>query len=142
MRDVLWQILKLKSTPGQGEFDILKRVHALFYKYNELRESNPTDPTWYLQRPVVGKVGVARAGYFIAMDSEDFDIDFIKMYRHIETERRRMQEFSLSKGKRSFGTYLSLASPGDEFGKYSWSAPEIISNSCFHFWCSLACILW
>lgn len=118
MHNILQGISSLGSIPRDDEFGIKKRAGALNDKWRKLLIVDPISDPWY---PVGSSTGIAevnRAGYFIAMDSEDFDLDFIEGYKSVESKGGFVQEVTFSRGAQSFGTYVSFPrKTADEFGE-------------------------
>jgi hypothetical protein len=118
MHNTLWGISKLKSIPRDDEFNIKKRASALNDKWWKLLIVDPVSSPWYYAAPSTGIAGVSQGGYFIAMDAEDFDLDFVEVYKSVEAKNRFMQEVVFSKGEQRFGAYVCFPRiTGDEFGE-------------------------
>jgi len=106
----LYNIRYVKSIPGDDKFNIKNRVQALVDKFIETLRADcaPDEPL----------AGVKSGGYFIAMDSENFDLDFVKAYkRDCEGEGNKAHELIFRKGGNKFGAYVSFPDTEYEFGK-------------------------
>lgn len=100
----------VQSIPGNDKFNIKNRVEALVDKFGETLRAD--------RAPEESLAGVKSSGYFIAMDSENFDLDFIKVYkRDCEGVGNKAHEVIFRKGGNKFGAYVSFPHIGDEFGK-------------------------
>jgi hypothetical protein len=126
MINTLMELSDLKSNPRDDEFGITERVRALDEKWRRLLRvkpvSKPVSDRWYYALPSTSIAGVSQAGYFIAMDSEDFDLDFVDAQERIEEGSRYMQEVTFRKGARRFGAYVAFPrESGDEYGEKFYS---------------------
>ena len=119
MHNILHSISKLKSIPHDDKFDIKKRAGALLDKWMKLLKVDPVSSPWYYVAPSIGIAGVREGGYFIAIDAENFDLDFVKAYKcYFEVEDKTAREVVFSKGEERFGAYVGFPPFwGDEFGR-------------------------
>ena len=133
MHNILHAISKLKSIPREDEFGIKKRAGTLLDKWMKLLKVDPACSPWYYVVPSIGISGVRQGGYFIAMDAENFDLDFVKAYKcYCEVEDKKVREVVFSKGEERFGTYVGFPPlGGDEFGTclilYAFAVGRLIS---------------
>jgi hypothetical protein len=120
MLNILGAISGLKYIPHDDEFGIKKRAGTLLDKWMKLLKVDPVSSPWYYAAPSTGTAGVRKSGYFIAMDTENFDLDFVKAYkRDCEVEDKKVREVVFSKGEKRFGIYVGHRPLGGyEFGKY------------------------
>ena len=112
----LYGIDHVQSIPGNDKFNIKSRIEALVDKFIETLRGDPA--------PDESLAGVKNGGYFIAMDSENFDLDFVKTYKrncegkgHGEGEGNKAHEVIFSKAGNKFGAYVSFLNTEYEFGK-------------------------
>jgi hypothetical protein len=114
----LMELSGLESIPRDDEFSIMERVRALNDKWMRLLRVDSVSERWYYALPSTSIAGVNQAGYFIAMDSEDFDLDFVEAHKRVEAKNRYMREATFRKGERRFGAYVAFPrQSGDEFGE-------------------------
>lgn len=115
----LYRINHVESIPGNDKFKIKNRVEALLDKFWDTLRADLAPE----EEPLAG---AKSHGYFIAMDSENFDLDFVKAYkRDCEGEGNKAHEVIFAKGGNKFGAYVSFPYTEYEFG-------ECPTNS-FHF---------
>ena len=118
MINILTGLSRLEPIPRDDEFGIMERVSALHDKWMRLLRVDPVSEGWYYASPSTSIAGVNQAGYIIAMDSEDFDLDFVEAHKRVEAKNRYMREATFRKGERSFGAYVAFPrQSGDEFGE-------------------------
>lgn len=118
---VLKVINKSTSIPLDDQFEIKQRSVRLLERWTELLSNEPpatqaTTSGYEVEPPVAG---VRKSGYFIAMDAESFNLDFVRAYKSgCEVEIDSMQEVVFTKGEERFGAFVSPPKVGDEFGKF------------------------
>lgn len=109
--ETLYGIKNVRSIPGNDKFRIKARGEALVEEYLETfrADSTPEEPL----------SGVKCGGYFIAMDSDGFDKDFVKAYkRDCEKEDDSAHEMVFRKSGNTFGACVSFPYTEYEFGGY------------------------
>jgi hypothetical protein len=110
IQNILYRIQNIKTFPDNDKFRIRARSEALREKYFETFRTENT--------PEESLAGVKMGGYFIAMDSEGFDTDFVRAYkRDCEIEDKEYREVVFRKGGNTFGARVSFSDTGSEFGK-------------------------
>jgi hypothetical protein len=111
LRNTLYRISNIRSIPNNDRFRIKARGEALSEKYLDIFRTDTT--------PEESLAGVKMGGYFIAIDSENFDTDFMRAYkRGCEIEDNRSHELVFRKGGNTFGAFVNFPDTGYEFGKY------------------------
>jgi len=135
MINILMGLSHLESIPRDDEFGITERVRALNDKWQRLLRVEPVSDRWYYALPSTSIAGVSQAGYFIAMDSEDFDLDFVDAQKRIEEGNRYMQEVTFRKGERGFGAYVAFPrKSGDEYGEKFYSLCNVRLDADLLLW--------
>jgi hypothetical protein len=102
--------INLAQTLGDvDKFNIKTRIEGLVDKFKFIDTGETIE-------------GVEKGGYFIAMDTQDFDLDFVKAYeRDCEGEgigrSHRPREAIFRKDGNKFGAHVSFPHTESEFGE-------------------------